>query len=180
MLKTLCDQYFLRSGKTLAYAWWLLRETHNKFSFVFLCIFLKRIAKPLTTDRPLTTNNRPPTNRQVLHRPNNCWQPTTDPSTGLQTTHQLPTTNHQLTNRSSTYPPTTDSPTHWQVLRWPTNHNSSTLLQLTTNPLTHQTYFKRVTTGPILIWFEPYLSKIRKILWVLFILTFCFLLFKYE
>ena len=67
------------------------------------------------------TDNRPATPRQVLHRPTNHRHLNHQP-----TNHRPPT--HQFTD-----PPTTGSPT-----------------QLTTNPSTHQTYFNRVSTGPIL------------------------------
>ena len=103
----------------------------------------RRITKPPTTDRPPTTNNRPQTHRQVLHQP----------STHRQVLHR-PTNHQPLTTNSPTDPPSPipidiNSPTHR-----PTNHqltDSPTLLQLTTNPLIHQTYFNRVAIGPILL-----------------------------
>ena len=81
-----------------------------------------------------------------------------------------PITNHRPTDKCSTDPMTTDNrpPTHRQVLHRPTDHqplthqkvlhrptdhqftDSPTLLQLTNNPLTHQSYFNRVTIGPVL------------------------------
>ena len=63
-------------------------------------------------------------------------RPPTDrrPPTHRQVLHQP--SDHQLIDRSSTDPPITDLPT---------------LLQLTKNPLTHQSYFNRVTIGPILL-----------------------------
>ena len=71
-------------------------------------------------------NHQPPAFPRVLHSP----------------------ADHQLTDRSSTNPPT-----HRQFLHRPTDHQLTdwqTLLQLTTNQLTHQTYFSRVAIGPIL------------------------------
>ena len=80
------------------------------------------------------------------------------------TSHRPLTTDHRPTNRSSTDPLTTDSPTSAPPThRQPTTdqptgapplHRSPTyqptLLQLTNNPLTHQSDFNRVTIGPIL------------------------------
>ena len=54
-----------------------------------------RITKPSTTNRRPTTDNQLPTHRQVLHRPTEHRQPTTDP----------PTIEHQFT----------DSPTFLQL-----------------------------------------------------------------
>ena len=51
-------------------------------------MFIRRITKPPTTD------NRPPTHRQVLHRLTDHRQPTTDPPTGPP-----PTTDHQHLNQ---------------------------------------------------------------------------------
>ena len=95
-----------------------------------------RITKPATTD------NRPPTHRevlhqpidrQVLHQPTDHRQPTTNPPTGPPPTHRPLTTDHRPTDRSSTNPPTTvnQPSTHRQVLHQPTNHRQST-----TNPST--------------------------------------------
>ena len=70
------------------------------------------------TDSPTIASptHRPPTHGHALYRSTDHW-----PSTHWQVLHQH--TDHRLTN-----PPTTDSPT---------------LLQLTTSPLTQQTYFNR-------------------------------------
>ena len=79
------------------------------------------------------------------------------------TTDRSPTTDHRPTDKFSTDPPTTDPPisappihrppNQRQILHRPTDHritDSPTLLQLTNNPLTHQSYFNRVTIGPVL------------------------------
>ena len=103
-------------------------------------------------------NHRPPTGHPPLSAP------------GPPPTHRTPTTDRWPTEKCSTDPSTTNNrpPTHRQVLYWPTEHqqpthrhvlhrptdhqltDSPTLLQLTNNPLTHQTYFSRFTIGPIL------------------------------
>ena len=83
-----------------------------------------------TTDHRQTTDRRPPTLRQVLHR-QPAHRPTdmcsTDPPT--TTTDQRPTdmcstdpstTDHRLIDRSSTDPPITDSPTQRPYYNWPT------------------------------------------------------------
>ena len=77
-----------------------------------------------------------------------------------KTIDHRPATDHRPIGRSSTDPPTTNSPTgpppthrppiHRQLLHRPTDHQLTdlpTLLQLITNPLTHRTYFSRVTIG---------------------------------
>ena len=62
--------------------------------------------------------------------------------------YRPPTTDHRLTDRSSTDPLTTD---HRQVFPRPTDSPTTDVPnQLTTNPLTQQTYLNRVATGPIL------------------------------
>ena len=78
-----------------------------------------------------------------------------------QVTDHQPTSrssnDHQPTEKCSTNSPTTSnwSPTKrwWQVFHGPTNHRLTyppTLLQLTNNALTHQSYFNRVTIRPII------------------------------
>ena len=84
--------------------------------------------RPPTGNRSPTTD--PPTGAPPTHR-----QPTNDPSTSVPPTHRPTTTDHRLTDRSSTDPPVTDS---------------STLIQMTNNPLSRKSYFNRVTIGPIL------------------------------
>ena len=81
------------------------------------------------------------------------------------TGHRPPKTDNRPTDRSSTDPLTTDNRlrTHRQVVQRPTDHrltdtssndptatyhqltDSPTYLQLTTNPLTHETYFNLET-----------------------------------
>ena len=61
-----------------------------------------RTTKPSTTNRRPTTDNQLPTHRQVLHRPTEHRQPTTDP----------PTIEHQFT----------DSPTFSQLTTNPLTH----------------------------------------------------------
>ena len=72
--------------------------------------------------------------------------------TGVLQNHRPPTTDHPPSDKFSTDPPTTDSPagsppTHRSLTtdhQFPTpTTDSPTLLELTTNPLTHQTYFSR-------------------------------------
>ena len=69
----------------------------------------------------LTTDNRPPTHWQVLQQP----------------------ANHRLIDKCSTDRQSTDSPTHNYL------PNDSHTYYNTNNPLTHQSYFNRVTTEPI-------------------------------
>ena len=95
---------------------------------IFRCI-----TKPPSTDRPPTADNRPPTHRQVLYQPIDQRQPT----------------HRQFLHRSTDHRP----PTQRQFLHRRTDHrltDSPILLQLTNNPLTHQSFFNRVTIGPIL------------------------------
>ena len=134
-------------------------------------IYLKRvlaICKPAyykTIDHQQVTNHRqpttnPPTGPSPTHR-----SPTTNPPTSAPPKQCPPTTNHQPTDKCSTdhQQPTTNQwtsvplthrpPNHRQVLHQPTDHrltDSPTLLQLSNNPLTHQSFFNRVTVGPIL------------------------------
>ena len=97
--------------------------------------------RPPTTDHQSTdvssTDHQPPTHRQVLYQPTNHRQLTTDQLISVPPTNQPPTTD------SPTGPPTQRSLTHRLT-------NSPTLLQLTNNSLTHESYFSRVTIGPIL------------------------------
>ena len=76
--------------------------------------------------------------------------PTTDSSTGPPPTHRPPTTYHRPTDRSSSdHRPPTPEP----AIGPPPTHQSPTTdspTQLTKKPLTHETYFNRVTTGLIL------------------------------
>ena len=80
-----------------------------------------RIRKPPTTDGIPITDNRPPTHRPTDHRP---------------------PTYRQVFNRTTSCRPETHRRTDSPITDLPN--------QLFTNPLTHQTYLNRVTTGPIL------------------------------
>ena len=99
-------------------------------------IIVRRIAKPPITDRSPSTNNRPPTHRQVLHRPTDHWPLnnqemlhwSTDnrPTDKCSTDNQLPTkeqvfhrpTNNRLSDRSSNDSLITDLPTHRPYYNW--------------------------------------------------------------
>ena len=106
-------------------------------------VFIWRITKLPTTGRPPTTD--PLTSPLPTHRP-----PTTNPPTSASPTHRpLQPTTDQTTSVPSTHRP----PIYRQVLHRSTDHrltDSTTLLQLTNNPLTLQSYFNRATIGPIL------------------------------
>ena len=100
---------------------------------------VRRIAKSPITDRSPTTNNRPATHRQVLHRPIDHWplnnrQMLHRSTDKCSTDNQLPTkeqvfhrpTNNRLTNKSSNDSLITDLPTHrpyynWLATLWLTN-----------------------------------------------------------
>ena len=91
-----------------------------------------------------STDHRKTTNHQ---------QPTTNPLSGSQTTHRPLITNSPTVLPPTHRLPTADSSIGPPLTHGPLNTNSPTLLTLlqsTTNPLTHQTYFNRVTIGPIL------------------------------
>ena len=98
-----------------------------------------RITKPPATGKSLTTDHR-----LTNHRP-----PTPDPPTSAPLTHRPPTTDHRPTDQRVFHRPT-DSPTGFPPTHRSPTHRLTTLLQLTYNPLTHQSYFNRVTIGPIL------------------------------
>ena len=100
--------------------------------------------------KPLTTDNQPMTHWQVLHWPTNCWPTNKCPLSHwpLATDHRQVlhwSINHQSTDKCSIDHRLTDRSSNNPVIT-----GSSTLLQLTNNPLTHQSYFNRVTIGPIL------------------------------
>ena len=79
------------------------------------------ITKPTTTKKSPTTDKRPPTNRQVLHRPSKHIK--TDPTT----------TKPQPTDRFSTEPRTTDPTNILEPTQRPQNPNP-----LTGSPPIHQ------------------------------------------
>ena len=100
-----------------------------------------RMTKRPTTDMPSTTKNSLPTHKSSTN------PPTTDLPTSAPPTHWQLTT-----DPATSVPPTDWPPSYCQVFDRPTDHqltDSPILLQLTTNPSTRQTYFNRVTIGPI-------------------------------
>ena len=103
-------------------------------------LFIRRFIKSPITDKSTTTDNQPPNQNQILHQPINS-RPTDKYSTNPSTTNNQP-----LTNRQVFHQPTD----HWLTNRSLTDHQltvSSTLLSLTSNPLTQQSHFNRVTIG---------------------------------
>ena len=123
-------------------------------------IHLQVLHRP--TDPP--TINQRPTNKCSTDPPTTGHRPTDRSYTDLLTayhwslTHQQvlhqPTDNRPPTNRQVFHWPIDyRPPTHRQVLHRSINHrltDSSTILQLTINPLTRQSYFNKVSIGPIL------------------------------
>ena len=91
-----------------------------------------------STDHRQATDHRP--HRQVLDRPTNHRPPTTEPPTSV-----LPTHRQLLHRRTFNRSPTSDKCSIDSLIT-----DSPTLLQLTKNPLTQQSFFNRGTTGPIL------------------------------
>ena len=72
---------------------------------------------------------------------------------GVLQNHRPPTGHRPPTHRQVLHRPTHHRPpTHLQVLHRHTDHpitESPTLLQLTNNPLTLQSYFNKVSIGPV-------------------------------
>ena len=100
-------------------------------------LFIRRFRKSPITDKSTTTDNQAKSDPPpfINSRPTDKYS--TNPST---------TNNQPLTNRQLFHQPTN----HWLTNRSLTDHQltvSSTLLQLTSNPLTQQSHFNTVTIG---------------------------------
>ena len=142
------------------------RKTSHIVSLTLLSRKTVRIQKSSLENLKLIKNTLPNKSRnpvlQVINEKTACYKTTNHRQA---TDYQQPTSDHRQATTDSSTKCSTDPltienwpPTHRQVLHRHSNRSSTdplitdspTLIQLTTNPLIHQTYFNKATIGSML------------------------------